>query len=81
MFEELGVTERDRVSDVVAVERAEGVMEGVPVRAGVFGAEGVMVPERVPVVERVALEVWVMDPVLAAEGVTLGVCVNVLDPV
>ena len=56
-------------------------MEGVPVRAGVFSAEGVMVPERVPVVDGVTLEVWVIDPVLAAEGVTLGVCVNVLDPV
>ncbi len=75
------MTERDRVSDVVAVERAEGVMEGVPVRAGVFCAEGVMVPEFVDVLVGVEDEVWVMDPVLAAEGVTLGVCVNVRDPV
>jgi len=80
-LEGLGVTERDRVTDVVAVERAEGVMEEVPVRAGVFGAEGVMVPEFVDVVVGVEDEVWVTEPVLTAVGVTLGVCVNVLEPV
>ena len=81
VFEGLSVTERDRVINPVCVEGAEGVFEGVPVRAGVFGAEGVMVPERVPVVGGVALEVWLMERVTGAEGVTLGVCVKVLEPV